>query len=135
MDRDLFIDMATVDRLVGAVHSAPANDINALLELQMQLSVYGYYIAEHLGELYYIYCIREVDRKKQYGKYMKETTEPIGKAKEMFYIDCDAYKKEKQSEVNYKRIKMVLEQINSVVQMLSMKISYLKKELESSKQL
>jgi len=54
MSRDLFIDMAKVDRLVGAVHSAPANDINTLLELQMQLSVYGYYIAEHLGELYYI---------------------------------------------------------------------------------
>ena len=135
MSRDLFIDMATVDELVGAVHSAPANDINALLELQMQLSVYGYYIAEHLGELYELYCAREVARKIDFGKYMSETTEPIGKAREIFYVDSDRYSKEKQAEVNYKRIKMVLEQINSVVQVLSMKISYLKKELESSKQI
>ena len=133
--RDLFVDISKVNELVGAVGSAPANDINALLDVQMQLSVYGYYIAEHLGELYELYCIREVERKQEYGQYMSETTEAIGKAREMFYVDSDAFKKEKQSEVNYKRIKLLLDQVNQTLQVLSVKISCLKKELENSKKM
>jgi len=133
--RDLFVDISKVNELVGAVGSAPANDINALLDVQMQLSVYGYYIAEHLGELYEWYCMREVERKQEYGQYMSETTEAIGKAREMFYVDSDAFKKEKQSEVNYKRIKLLLDQVNQTLQVLSVKISCLKKELEGSKKL
>ena len=101
----------------------------------MQLSVYSYYIAEHLGELYELYCIREVERKQEYGQYMSETTEAIGKAREMFYVDSDAFEKEKQSEVNYKRIKLLLDQVNQTLQVLSVKISCLKKELEGSKKL
>ena len=133
--RDLFIDISKVNELVGAVGSAPANDINALLDVQMQLSVYGYYIAEHLGEHYELYCIREVERKQEYGQYMSETTEAIGKAREMFYVDSDAFEKEKQAEVNYKRIKLLLDQVNQTLQVLSVKISCLKKELEGSKKL
>ena len=133
--RDLFIDISKVNELVGVVGSAPANDINALLDVQMQLSVYGYYIAEHLGELYELYCIREVERKQEYGQYMSETTEAIGKAREMFYVDSDAFEKEKQAEVNYKRIKLLLDQVNQTLQVLSVKISCLKKELEGSKKL
>jgi hypothetical protein len=133
--RDLFVDISKVNELVGAVGSAPANDINALLDVQMQLSVYGYYIAEHLGELYELYCIREVERKQEYGQYMSETREAIGKAREMFYVDSDAFEKEKQAEVNYKRIKLLLDQVNQTLQVLSVKISCLKKELEGSKKL
>jgi hypothetical protein len=133
--RDLFVDISKVNELVGAVSSAPANDINALLDVQMQLSVYGYYIAEHLGELYELYCAREVARKIDFGKYMSETTEPIGKAREMFYVDSDRYSKEKQAEVNYKRIKLLLDQVNQTLQVLSVKISCLKKELENSKKM
>lgn len=133
--RDLFVDISKVNELVGVVGSAPANDINALLDVQMQLSVYGYYIAEHLGELYELYCIREVERKQEYGQYMSETTEAIGKAREMFYVDSDAFEKEKQSEVNYKRIKLLLDQVNQTLQVLSVKISCLKKELENSKKM
>ena len=133
--RDLFVDISKVNELVGVVGSAPANDINALLDVQMQLSVYGYYIAEHLGELYELYCIREVERKQEYGQYMSETTEAIGKAREMFYVDSDAFEKEKQAEVNYKRIKLLLDQVNQTLQVLSVKISCLKKELEGSKKL
>ena len=133
--RDLFVDISKVNELVGVVGSAPANDINALLDVQMQLSVYGYYIAEHLGELYELYCIREVERKQEYGQYMSETTEAIGKAREMFYVDSDAFAKEKQAEVNYKRIKLLLDQVNQTLQVLSVKISCLKKELENSKKM
>ena len=133
--RDLFVDISKVNELVGAVGSAPANDINSLLDVQMKLSVYGYYIAEHLGELYELYCIREVERKQEYGQYMSETTEAIGKAREMFYVDSDAFAKEKQAEVNYKRIKLLLDQVNQTLQVLSVKISCLKKELEGSKKL
>ena len=133
--RDLFVDISKVNELVGVVGSAPANDINTLLDVQMQLSVYGYYIAEHLGELYELYCIREVERKQECGQYMSETTEAIGKAREMFYVDSDAFAKEKQAEVNYKRIKLLLDQVNQTLQVLSVKISCLKKELEGSKKL
>jgi hypothetical protein len=133
--RDLFVDISKVNELVGAVGSAPANDINALLDVQMQLSVYGYYIAEHLGELYELYCMREVERKQEYGQYMSETTEAIGKAREMFYVDSGAFAKEKQAEVNYKRIKLLLDQVNQTLQVLSVKISCLKKELEGARKL
>jgi hypothetical protein len=133
--RDLFVDISKVNELVGVVGSAPANDINALLDVQMQLSVYGYYIAEHLGELYELYCMREVERKQEYGQYMSETTEAIGKAREMFYVDSGAFAKEKQAEVNYKRIKLLLDQVNQTLQVLSVKISCLKKELEGARKL
>jgi hypothetical protein len=133
--RDLFVDISKVNELVGVVGSAPANDINALLEVQMQLSVYSYYIAEHLGELYELYCMREVERKQEYGQYMSETTEAIGKAREMFYVDSGAFAKEKQAEVNYKRIKLLLDQVNQTLQVLSVKISCLKKELEGARKL
>lgn len=130
--RDLFIDISRVEVLVDTVKAA-STDINQLIELQTEIGAYGYYLAEHCGELHSIYCAREVARKVDFGKYMSETTEPIGKAREMFYVDSDRYSKEKQAEIDYRRIKMLLEQLNNINQNLNIKISNLKQERQSIK--
>jgi hypothetical protein len=51
----------------------------------------------------------------------------------MFYVDSDRYSKEKQAEVDYRRIKMLLEQLNNINQNLNIKISNLKQERQSIK--
>ncbi len=130
--RDLFIDISRVEVLVDMVKAA-STDINQLIELQTEIGAYGYYLAEHCAELHSTYCAREVARKIDFGKYMSETTEPIGKAREMFYVDSDRYSKEKQAEVDYRRIKMLLEQLNNINQNLNIKISNLKQERQSIK--
>ncbi len=130
--RDLFIDISRVEVLVDLVKAA-STDINQLIELQTEIGVYSYYIAEHCGLLHEMYIAKEYARKQKLGEYLRDTSDAISKAKEMFYIDCPEYRDEKRAESNYRRIKMQLEQLNNINQNLNIKISNLKQERQSIK--
>ena len=102
--RDLFIDISRVEVLVDMVKAA-STDINQLIELQTEIGAYGYYLAEHCGLLHEMYIAKEYARKQKLGEYLRDTSDAISKAKEMFYIDCPEYRDEKRAESNYRRIR------------------------------
>lgn len=129
---DLFIDIAKVRSLVDSIKECADNDINGLIRLNRELSIYSYYLAEHLTDLHKIWVDSEAERKYQLGKFITHSSN-VSKAKETFNYQTEYYKREKQAESAYKSVKELLNQANNITKVLSVEISNLKQERQSVK--
>lgn len=107
--------------------------INILLDFQLKLSGYSYYLAEKVAKTYAEYSTAEHLRKTKTEVLALEYNldNPITTSRSMAVKDVAQYKdQEICKEVDYKESKLKLDQVNKILDGLMQRISYLKREQE-----
>lgn len=110
--------------------------IDMLLDFQLKLSGYSYFLAEKVATSYNDYAVSEHIRKTQTEILAMEYVldNPITTSRSMAIKDVKIYKDDEiAKEVDYKAKKLKLDQVNKILDGLMQRISYLKKEQETTR--
>jgi hypothetical protein len=120
-------------------YGSNTGDINTLLEKQGQLAGYSFYLAEFVGAKHKEFITLEHTRKVEYNQDINTRITAGGSkgASEVaaFLTTAELRIKEKVAEMLYQESKLQLQQVNKVIEAMTMRISYLKKEVEQSKKM
>jgi hypothetical protein len=115
-----------------------SNDITKLIELQDELSIYSYRLAEECAEGKYnynrSYFIRKITHQRQIQSSINSgQATSMNKAQHFADISVqDLVDKEIENESISYTLDLLLKQVNKILDSLRQKISYLKKEYENS---
>ena len=113
------------------------NDVNTLSIKMGELAGYSYYFAEHVGTLHKEYIVLEHNRKIEYNADLSARIREGGKigASEVESLLGTAEMRiaEKKAEVHFVEAKLLLRQVNAILQAMTMRMSQLKKEMDTTK--
>lgn len=112
------------------------DNIEQLAEIQKKLSIYGFYLSEILSEMKSVYNYSYLERKIKFHRAKQryiEQNNPISKAENIATIEVEnELKKELENETIAYKFELYLQQINIIINTITMKLSILKKEIENS---
>ena len=119
------------------VENIDTTNIGKLLNIQAKLATLTWNMAEYIGNLGINYIELEHARKDAYHHIMmdeeREKTSVKYAEMEAFLKTSDARLREKKMEMDWRKLRLKLEQVNKIIDHLTMKISQLKKEEEQAR--
>jgi len=124
--------LAEVQDLVGRYNSEKPTDPVTLLDYNQDFTALAFYLGGQVGQAHEDYLMREYKRKREHGKYIANYTGAVSKAKEEVFNELPYYADEKKAEAYYKKLKLVLEQLNIIITSIGQKVAYLRAELNKT---